>query len=332
MHTKPSSSDWYIIGLFFLIAIPVTFSGYDYATELNEAILDTIVYTVFTFVVSYIIVYIFFPRYFPDRQILRLFFYTLLLMVVAGTLEIIGYQMADGNKQWYRLFRNYNFPFWAISSSAQNAGIMVGILLGKKFYDAQIEIQKREKEKKESELRLLKSQVDPHFLFNNLNTVDSLIDKDPKIAKQYINHLSQLYRYLIQTKDDEVVPLVEEIEFAKNYIFLIEKRFGSAYQFRLADYQDRDDMLIPPGAIQTALENVVKHNSAQAEQIVTDISIDKDYITIRNNIVEKEKRNPSTGTGLSNLMKRYSLLTDKEIKITKEEDFSIELPLIKMLT
>ena len=231
MHTTPTKSDWYIIGLFFIIAIPVTFSGYDYSTELAEAFWDTVIYTVFTFVVSMVIVYHLFPKFFPDKKIKELFVWTVILMIVAGTIEIILYQMADGNAKWWLFLKRYEFPFWAISTSAQNAGIMVGILLGKKFYDAQLEIQKRENEKRESELRLLKSQVDPHFLFNNLNTVDSLIDKNPKIAKEYINHLSRLYRYLIHTKDDEVVHLQEELDFARNYIFSNREKIWSSIQF-----------------------------------------------------------------------------------------------------
>ena len=168
-----------------------------------------------------------------------------------------------------------NLITWGISSSTQNAGILIGILLGKKFYEAQLELEKKEMQKRENELRLLKSQIDPHFLFNNLNTVDALIDSDPKAAKEYLNQLSQIYRYLIRTKDDEIVSTAIEMEFAESYMHLIEKRYGSAYQFNVIKSEATTETYIPPGALQTVIENVVKHNSASEEDpIITDINIE----------------------------------------------------------
>lgn len=206
-------------------------------------------------------------------------------------------------------------------------------LLGKKLYEAQLNFIQLEKEKKESELLRLSSQIDPHFLFNNLNTIDSLIDTNPVAAKTYLNKLAQLYRYLISTKDQEVVELEEEIEFAQNYIYLIQSRFGNAFQFEVNTIgMNKELIFIPPGALQTLLENIVKHNQPRPNQPVkSSISLKENTIEVRNNLSIKTENVDSTGTGLANLKARYKLLVDKEINITTNDYFTVALPLIKQV-
>lgn len=330
MNIKLTKSDAYIIALFFVIAIPITITGYSPEEWPYEAVLDTLVYCIFCFLVAYIIVFKLFPRFFPQKKILQLFFWTVLIMMIFGVLEIILYILIDGQKTISEVLSGKPWYMWAVSTSAENAGILIGILLGKKFYEAQLDLQTREKEKKESELRLLKSQIDPHFLFNNLNTVDSLIDTDPQVAKEYLNKLAKLYRYLIHTKEDEVVPLEDELDFAQNYIFLMNKRYGNIYQFEVNQQSNIDNHLIPPGALQTLLENVVKHNIGDSQEpVVCQIEIQNDKIIVRNNVRLKNEKADSTGTGLNNLLARYALLSDKEVKIQSGSDYIVELPLIK---
>lgn len=328
MDNQITRTDLYLIGIFFAVAIPVTFAGYDYSKGFFEPVMDTLIYCVSTLFLSYVIVYQLFPRYFPQNKIRTLFLWTGSLMMVVGVLEIICYRLVMG-RDILPLFKMYDLGFWGITTSAQNAGILIGVLLGKKYADVQLDLQKRDTEKRENELRLLKSQVDPHFLFNNLNTVDSLIDTDPKMAKLYLNKLSQLYRYLIHTKDDEVVPLEDEIEFAKNYTYLLEQRYGGMYKFNFR-IAASDLYVIPPGALQTCLENVVKHNSGtEAVPILTSIEVEADFITVKNNKTHRPQLIESTGIGLTNLRKRYELLSDKEIVISDEKDFVVKLPLLK---
>ncbi len=193
--------------------------------------------------------------------------------------------------------------------------------------------KKEKKKKKESELRFLKSQVDPHFLFNNLNTVDSLIDTNPEGAKVYINRLSNLYRYLTRTKDDEVVPLEEELEFVNNYIYLMEQRYGAAYTFEIQNSIDISDLLIPPGALQTLLENVIKHNNgSEGKPVRTEILIKEENISVRNNLSLKKTIKDSYGVGLTNLKARYKLLSDKAVSINEDSHFEVMLPNLKSLS
>jgi len=249
-------------------------------------------------------------------------------MMFSGCIELYLYKLNNGY-QWKGLTIP-NLLMSGLDTSLENAGILLGLFLGKKFYDAQLDIQKGEQAMKENELRLLKSQIDPHFLFNNLNTVDSMIDSNPVLAKQYLNRLAKLYRYLITIKDDEVVPLEDELNFAKDYIFLLEQRFGEAYIFELENNASEDDLLIPPASLQTILENVVKHNIGNKNKpIIAKIKIDNRSVVVSNNINLKTDQKYSNGTGLKNLIARFKLLTEEPIIIDSTETYSISLPILK---
>ena len=251
-------------------------------------------------------------------------------MAICGIGELFCYQWISDSPM--SKLCTSNIIFWSISETAENAGILIGILLAKKYYDAQVHLEKRKKEKKENELRLLRSQIDPHFLFNNLNTLDALIDKDPNLAKSYLNELSHLYRYLIRTKDDDVVLLKDELAFAKNYIFLIEKRFGNLFKFQIEGIENLKEQYIPPGALQVVIENVVKHNKGiVGKPLTTFLRIDKESVSISNEIRKKFETEESLGTGLKNLKARYSHLTEKKIKIEKSFNFKITLPTLAII-
>jgi two-component system LytT family sensor kinase len=333
MIFKLTRSDIKLAVIFFLIAILVGSMDYaDYKEgEKYLLLIDHINFILFCSVSVYVLVFIIFAKYFPKKQFFQLFFYGVVFLFSMGILEI----------QWHCFFRNCKGNLLSLSGiyygfimHIEGIGIFATFLLGKKLYDAQVHLGKVEKEKKESELLLLKSQIDPHFLFNNLNTIDSLIDSNPKAAKIYLNKLSTLYRYLISNKDFEVVPWKDELEFAKNYMYLIESRFGDAYLFEIKnDLENASDFLIPPGALQTLLENIVKHNHGNpTSPIKTNINITEDSIIVSNNINAKNKFVDSTGIGLTNLKARYKLLTDSDIEIQSDENFTVKLPTLKQVT
>ena len=194
---------------------------------------------------------------------------------------------------------------------------LLGAIMFKKSIYAQIEILKNESLQKSNELRLLKSQIDPHFLFNNLNTLDALIDTDSKKAKPFIQRLAHLYRYVLSTKDENIVELDEEMNFAKNYIYLIKERFDENYRFEIIDKRTHHKRkFIPPGALQTVFENIVKHNYAsQQNPIITTITITDDQIIISNNIRSKTKPLASFNIGLNNLQARYKILSNQNIEV-----------------
>jgi two-component system, LytTR family, sensor kinase len=184
----------------------------------------------------------------------------------------------------------------------------------------------------ETQLKLLQQKVDPHFLFNNLNALSSLIERNPEAAGKFVTHFTRLYRYILQHRDAEIVTLDEELAFAKDYIYLVEQRFGQAYSFgvSLAEEQARDHLIIPT-ALQGLIENAVKHNegSARAPLPIT-IAVDGDYLTVSNHLRPKPSASYSAGTGLENLRARYRLLTDKPVEVSREaEFFAVKVPLLK---
>ncbi|WP_430909551.1 sensor histidine kinase [Maribacter sp. 2-571] len=215
-----------------------------------------------------------------------------------------------------------------------DAFMLLGLVLGKKYYENKLDNIKLQNSQKELELKVLRSQYDPHFLYNSLNTIDALVEYSSKEkVKEYISHLAALYRYLIHTKDEDVVPLEDEIALAKNYFYLIETRFGNDYDFEIIKNRQPLNNYLPNGSLLTVLENVVKHNAAlDGNTISTKIFIEESFINVLNTVSKKEGKVESMGTGLKNLKKRYQLLSDQKVQIeATENSFSITLPLLSLV-
>jgi len=195
-------------------------------------------------------------------------------------------------------------------------------------------IQKLETEKVSMELSLLKSQINPHFLFNSLNALDDLIEKDQKLAKKYLHTLAKMYRFIIKNTDQDLVRLSEEWHFIDNYVFLIKERFGSAYLFEKTNrIGDLNRYVVPPSSLQSLLENAIKHNEGSLETPLM-IAIDATPDGISVSHVKRPKRTEisSLGTGLKNLRARYKLLSHKDVVVQEDEDrFTVILPLIQQL-
>ncbi|WP_299212439.1 sensor histidine kinase [uncultured Aquimarina sp.] len=195
-------------------------------------------------------------------------------------------------------------------------------------------IDKLKAEKTEMELAFLKSQVNPHFLFNNLNTLDDLIDRNPRQAKEYLHKLSNMYRYILTTSEKDVVSLCEEWNFIDDYIYLLKERYGVSYQFIKKNTSIHlKDYLIPPATLQSLIENAVKHNQGSIKNpLIITIEIDKNKISVSHKKNLKMDITHSLGTGLKNLTSRYQLLSSKEVSIINADMFTVTLPLIKNLS
>ncbi|WP_299246425.1 histidine kinase [uncultured Aquimarina sp.] len=195
-------------------------------------------------------------------------------------------------------------------------------------------IDKLKAEKTEMELAFFKSQVNPHFLFNNLNTLDDLIDRNPKQAKEYLHKLSNMYRYILTTSEKDIVNLCEEWNFIDDYIYLLKERYGVSYQFIKKDTPIHlKDYLIPPATLQSLIENAVKHNQGSIKNpLIITIEIDQNKISVSHKKNLKMDVKHSLGTGLKNLKSRYQLLSSKEVSIINSDMFTVTLPLIKNLS
>ncbi len=190
-----------------------------------------------------------------------------------------------------------------------------------------VDMEKLKTEQVSTQYQSLKNQVNPHFLFNSLNALTSLVYDDQAKAVEFIRRLSQVYRYVLDKKDEELVPLEDEIGFMNNFIFLQQIRFGDNLKITLSNEQQEG--FLPPLALQILVENAIKHNVVSERYPLTiDVKIADDYCYVKNNIKEKLDKD-STGIGLNNLKARYQYLTKKQIGVENDGvDFLVKVPIL----
>lgn len=176
----------------------------------------------------------------------------------------------------------------------------------------------------------LKNQLDPHFLFNSLNVLSSLIDENPSQAQKFTASMSKIYRYVLEQKDKELVTVEDEIEFAKTYCDLLKTRFEDSVDFEFNVKKEDLRRLVVPLSLQLLLENCIKHNFATSSKpLLIKVFSENDSLSIENNLQVREQMKESAGIGLANIVQRYSLLTKKNVFIEKSEDyFKVKLPVL----
>jgi two-component system, LytTR family, sensor kinase len=181
-----------------------------------------------------------------------------------------------------------------------------------------------------AELNALKTQVNPHFLFNNLNTLCAIIPEDPKKAVTFVEQLSKVYRYILEVRDEKTIPLREEIQILKAYAFLLNTRFGNNFQLNMDIPEKEMQTRIVPFSLQLLVENALKHNIVSGENpLHITLTTNEGQLIVRNNIKKKQQVEKSTGIGLMNIRNRYKLLTEKLVTVTETpQDFIVALPLI----
>jgi two-component system LytT family sensor kinase len=176
----------------------------------------------------------------------------------------------------------------------------------------------------------LKNQLDPHFLFNSLNVLTSLIGENPNLAEKFTTKLSKVYRYVLEQRNKDLVPIEEELKFAKTYMELLGMRFEDAVKFNIPDSLSNNALKIVPLSLQLLLENAVKHNVVSSSKPLTiNIYEEANYLIIENNINPKEAIGKSTKVGLQNITDRYGLITQKGVKVeNNNKTFKVSLPLL----
>jgi len=181
-----------------------------------------------------------------------------------------------------------------------------------------------------SKIQQLKAQLNPHFLFNNLNILDQLIEEDQEKASEFLGQFSELYRYVIQNADRELIAIQEEIAFSQNYFELMEKKYQGYYQLVIEETFKNSNNIVPPFCLQVLVENAIVHNLGTLEKPVIIIITAKNGINITNNIVTHNSKKKGNGIALKNLAEQFQLLTNSSIKIDQTKDvFSVTLPFVK---
>lgn len=191
-----------------------------------------------------------------------------------------------------------------------------------------IRVERLERLRAQAELGALKAQVDPHFLFNSLNTLGHLIQADPVRGREFCDTLAEVYRYVLDSRQRDLVPLAEELAFLRRYHRLLELRFGAATPLRV-DADGVDRWRIAPMALQTLLENAVKHNQAsEGEPLPVHVRLGEGDVTVINDVRPRRTALPSAGVGLANLDERCRLLTGRALAVREAEGrFEVQVPL-----
>ncbi|TAE31486.1 MAG: hypothetical protein EAZ91_07845 [Cytophagales bacterium] len=328
---RPTRSDWAVIGVFWAAALPFIFSDYDnvvtkigwgrYLGLTAWSIVGPLMFTL-------LLVFGLMPQLLFRQRYLA---FILALLGMALGLTYV-YRLGLGVLWNTTPTMTVNQMLNSLISIVEKAGVLSAMLAGKQFFETQQRLTQAEKARTEAELRHLKAQIDPHFLFNNLNVLGSLIQRNPEQATAYLHRFSALYRYLIRHKDDDVVPLADELAFVTDYQYLIGQRFGRAYVFiEKLTVSDSLAVFVPPGSIQTLLENAVKHNGGdERNPLLIELIATDQTITVRNDLRPKLTPVDSTGTGLDNLRKRYGLLSDQPVRVQQDAvEFVVTLPLLR---
>jgi hypothetical protein len=176
----------------------------------------------------------------------------------------------------------------------------------------------------------LKNQIDPHFLFNSLNVLSSLIEENPDNAQRFTTSLSKIYRYVLEQKDKELVSVSEELTFAKTYMNLLKMRFENSITYEIpVDYENQEAKVVPL-SLQLLLENTIKHNVvSENKPLHIKIYIENNYLIVENNLQKKEVLQDRKGVGLQNIVNRYGLISERKVVVQGNETiFKVKIPIL----
>ncbi|MFD2034421.1 sensor histidine kinase [Belliella marina] len=263
-------------------------------------------------------------------QAIKVFFISLAIYVFGNNFLSFLIALAFGTVE-----RNFNTHSLVSSNIKHVIDVFVygGFFLANYYFhknqEDKAKLSKLEKAQIESQLAQLKAQLDPHFLFNNLNVLDQLIEEDKESASGFLHDFSDIYRYVLQSSDQKLVSLQEELDFAQRYFRLMQHKYGDAYTWEVAGLVN-PKALLPPLSLQLLIENAIEHNMGSEKMPISiKLLLEENTLTLQNTL--RPKRNPKTrgGRALQNLRGQYELFGSKVPVISKGSDiFEIQLPLI----
>ncbi|HUX94422.1 MAG TPA: histidine kinase [Bacteroidales bacterium] len=329
-----------VLLLCLLIVLVVSFMS-----ETTETLKDMLRFFIFLFVQIEVFIFIAF-RIFTEisigltpveftRIILKRFLLFIIICFIVALLLFISFrylvalaERSDLPMVWRNIMK-YEFKGWFSSTlKGLSVGAVIFVLI--QWQDSLKREQKLREENLIFQNETLKSQVNPHFLFNSLNTLSALIKPDPDTAETFINRLASIYRYILENNSADHVPLEKEIAFIKDYFYLHSVRDENKIVLEI-NVGQIDDYRILPVSLQVLVENAIKHNMAtRGNPLRITVFLEEGYIVVRNNLQKINLSMKSTGTGLKNLSDRVRIITSKSIIINETTDsYSVKLPLIR---
>jgi sensor histidine kinase YesM len=209
-------------------------------------------------------------------------------------------------------------------------GVNVGAFFFQRWQATQLETEQLKQANLENQIQILTQQLDPHFLFNNFNTLSSLIEENPKSANQFLSKMSDVYRYVLSNRDQKVITLKEELEMIEAYTHLLKERFGEHLQVAIDIASPQQRLSLPVLALQNLVENAVKHNIINGQHpLLIAIRANKDLLIVENTFQPKLHVENSNKVGLKNIQDRYKLMSKKSIEVENTGRlFRVTLPLL----
>ncbi len=245
-----------------------------------------------------------------------------------GSLTMIWFRVSKDIFTWDKFFAFIAFTVMAVLVFTLIYEIL--FLSKERELDTKI-VEELDRERMQAELDVLHNEIDPHFIFNSLNTLNHLIVTNPDTAHLFNSRLAQVYKYVLLNKKRELISLSNELEFIESYIFLLQVRYENKLSFETdAKESDTRKIMMPPCALQTVVENAIKHNEFSADNpLKIKLSLNGEYLKVSNNKRPKPYLAESTKIGLRNLSTRYKLVCNKNIIIENQEScFLVKLPII----
>jgi two-component system LytT family sensor kinase len=227
------------------------------------------------------------------------------------------------------MFVAATWVLYVILTAGVNLGFFTSYFIAR-WRDGLIEAERLEKEKSQVQFDNLKNQLNPHFLFNALTSLNSLIFEDQKLASEFLQQLAKVYRYVLQNKEKNFVTLQTEFEFIQNYVALLETRFHGALTINFRFSEEAKERAVVPVTLQILIENAIKHNIVDKDRPLTiDIANIGDYLVVSNNLQVRKRVETSNGQGLGNLKSLYTFLTERPVLIEPTTDrFYVKVPLV----
>ncbi|GGK20341.1 histidine kinase [Yeosuana aromativorans] len=328
----------FIIGCSVFIVGNLYSGGFHYKT-VNEFLIDFVFYQLYSFVLGYS--NMFFFDYLETlkwnrkdrvkRIVIGIFGSTIITLIGLFALRALTAMLLYGKTFVefisHEKIRYYQFGLWITLTIV---AIFHVVYFYNRYQQNRIKEQKVIAGTASAKFDALKNQLDPHFLFNSLNVLTSLIEENPENAQKFTTSLSKVYRYVLEQKNKELVTVDEELEFAKTYMSLLKMRFEDSIVFEIPDKATNPESKVVPLSLQLLLENAVKHNMVTPNHpLHIKIFEDDGYLVVENNLQPKQIVKKSSGVGLENIKQRYHLLTNKKVNINQQASrFAVAIPML----
>jgi len=328
----------FVIGCIIFVIGHSLSDGFQF-NSFNEALIDFGFYQLYSFVLGYSNMYFF--DYMERRNwkkndtikriVIGIIGSTIITLVGLFFLKALT-SFSYTDRTFYEFLVNQKFEYYKFGLwiTLTIVSIFHVIYFYNRYQQNRIKEQKVIAGTASAKFDALKNQLDPHFLFNSLNVLTSLIEENPGNAQKFTTSLSKVYRYVLEQKSKELVTVDEELQFAKTYMSLLKMRFEDSIVFTMPEKASNPESKVVPLSLQLLLENAVKHNIVTSSSpLHINIYEDQGSLIVENNLQPKQIVKKSSGVGLNNIVQRYKLLTNKKVNINKEAGrFAVAIPIL----